>query len=125
MALKLLVVDDSASTRRMVVRTLNVAGLPPRAMHEAGDGNEALATLEMERALLYLDMPGMHGKTAPAHTRGNAQTRPLPVAALSTECRLARVRDQADPAARRLRKLFAPEALISVVADALEAVNDA
>jgi DNA-binding NtrC family response regulator len=61
MAAKILVVDDSAVIRRIVVATLRLAG---HEVAEATSGNEALARLLMEAfdvALSDLSMPGGGG----------------------------------------------------------------
>jgi len=41
----ILVVDDSAMMRKVVLRTLKMAGVEFDTVLEAGDGNEALAIL--------------------------------------------------------------------------------
>ena len=46
MALNILVVDDSATMRSMVARTLVMTGLPLVEIHQAADGREGLDVLE-------------------------------------------------------------------------------
>jgi two-component system chemotaxis response regulator CheY len=46
MAFNLLVVDDSAVMRRMIIRALQLSGLPLGEVHEAGDGEEGLRVLD-------------------------------------------------------------------------------
>lgn len=59
-----LVVDDSAAMRRMLVRTLAMAGVEEDRIATAGDGLEALKELEKHRPRLLLTdvtMPNMDG----------------------------------------------------------------
>ena len=46
MAKSLLLVDDSATMRKIILRTLRMAGLDIDSYEEAGDGNEALEKLK-------------------------------------------------------------------------------
>ncbi len=127
MALNLLVVDDSATMRRMIIRTLRVAGLPLREVHEAGDGSEALEKLagrSVDIALLDLNMPGMNGMTALERIRENPETRDLAVVVVSTEGSETRIQSVREKRARFLRKPFAPEALVAAVADAIGGVDE-
>jgi two-component system chemotaxis response regulator CheY len=127
MALNLLVVDDSATMRRMIIRTLKVAGLPLKAVLEAGDGTEALEKLaghDVDLALLDLNMPKMGGMDALAHIRKDPRTRDLPVVVVSTEGSDTRIKSVREQRAGFLRKPFAPEALVAAVADAIGGVDD-
>jgi len=59
-----LLVDDSAMMRKVVVRTLKMAGLEFDQVFEAGDGVEALACLrekEVELIMCDINMPVMNG----------------------------------------------------------------
>ncbi len=59
-----LVVDDSAVMRRMIIRTLELSGVPVGDIHEAGHGKEALAVLDehwVDLALVDINMPVMNG----------------------------------------------------------------
>jgi len=127
MALNLLVVDDSATMRKMIIRTLRVAGFCLRDIQEAGDGAEALQKLEgreVDLALLDLNMPGMGGMAALERIRDNPRTRDLPVVVVSTEGSETRIQVVKDQRARFLRKPFTPEDLVAAVADAIGGVDD-
>lgn len=127
MALNLLVIDDSAVMRRMIIRTLKVGGLPIKNVHEAGDGSEALEKLSshaVDLALLDLNMPGMNGMTTLAHIREDPKTKKLPVVVVSTEGSETRIQEIRDQGAMFLRKPFAPEALVAAIADAIGGVDD-
>ena len=80
-----LVVDDSAMIRRIVVSVVEQAGY--RAV-EAADGYEALAAVEAGvPALLILDliMPGMTGLATLEQLRARPQCADLPVLMLTVE----------------------------------------
>ena len=42
MALNILVVDDSATVRAVIVKTLELAEIPVNELHQAADGQQAL-----------------------------------------------------------------------------------
>jgi len=63
-SLNLLVVDDSAMMRAMLTRAARLSGLPIGAIHEAANGQEALALLEtqsVDALFTDLNMPVMTG----------------------------------------------------------------
>jgi two-component system chemotaxis response regulator CheY len=62
--MNVLIVDDSAVMRAMILKTLRLSGLSLGAAHQAGDGSTALRLLsehQIDLALLDLSMPGMRG----------------------------------------------------------------
>lgn len=64
MPLNVLVVDDSPVTRKMVRRAVLAAGLAIGEVHEAGDGEQALALLAhhpVDLVLADINMPAMTG----------------------------------------------------------------
>jgi CheY-like chemotaxis protein len=64
MSLDVLVVDDSAAIRRILQRVLRQTDLPVGQVYEAGDGCEALRTLQdrtIGRVLADINMPKMDG----------------------------------------------------------------
>ena len=82
MALKVLVVDDSATMRRMVARAVRMAGLPVEEVREAADGIEALEALAAGQAdLVMLDvhMPRLDGLATLRRLRDDPRTRAQPV----------------------------------------------
>lgn len=80
-----LVVDDSATMRRMVIASLR--GIEDAAFQEAGNGLEAierLAVSPVKLVLLDLNMPDMHGLEVVAFLRGHATFRSIPIIVLTT-----------------------------------------
>lgn len=60
-----LIVDDSKILRTKLKRILGASGVPPEAIREAGDGEEALSVVESQRVdVIFTDinMPGMGGR---------------------------------------------------------------
>jgi two-component system, chemotaxis family, chemotaxis protein CheY len=80
-----LVVDDSATMRRMVISSLRaIEGV---VFQEAGNGLEAiekLATGPVDLIVLDLNMPDMHGLEVVAFVRKHATFRQLPIIVLTT-----------------------------------------
>lgn len=64
MAKSLMVVDDSATMRKIIMRTVAMSGLQFSRMEEAGNGNEALEKLKagpIDIMLCDINMPEMSG----------------------------------------------------------------
>jgi two-component system cell cycle response regulator DivK len=80
---KILVVEDDPDNRRIVAKVLSVEGYH---VVEATDGIEALAQARAERPdliLMDLALPNMDGWEATRQLKGNAETRAIPVVALT------------------------------------------
>jgi len=80
-----LVVDDSATMRRMVMSSLR--GIEQTAYLEAANGLEAIEKLAINPValvLLDLNMPDMHGMEVVAFIRKHATFRELPIIVLTT-----------------------------------------
>ncbi len=114
MAFNVLVVDDSAVMRQMVVRTLKMSGLPLGTVLEAGNGEEGLFVLQdewVDLLLLDVNMPVMNGEEMLRRIRGNPETENLPVIVVSTEGSETRLAALHELGASIVRKPFAPETL--------------
>ncbi|MFO0554206.1 MAG: response regulator [Polyangiaceae bacterium] len=118
MAMDVLIVDDSATMRRIIGRALTMSGLPVRSMLEAEDGRSALeliARAKIDLALLDINMPGMNGIQALEALRESDATADLPVVVVSTEGSAPRLDRVRQLSAGFVRKPFTPEALIDAV----------
>ncbi len=65
MALNVLVLDDSAVMRAIIIKTLKLTGLPLGGIHEAANGKEGLEVLDanwVDLALVDINMPVMTGE---------------------------------------------------------------
>jgi two-component system, chemotaxis family, chemotaxis protein CheY len=114
MAFNVLVVDDSAVMRTMVVRTLRMSGIPLASVNEAGNGEEGLRALEehwVDLLLLDINMPVMNGEEMLRRVRENPETAALPVIVVSTEGSETRLQALQELGASIVRKPFAPETL--------------
>jgi two-component system, chemotaxis family, chemotaxis protein CheY len=116
-----LVVDDSAVTRAMIVKTLDLARVPVSECLQAGNGKEALELLEdhwVDIVFADLNMPVMGGREMLRVMRTTPELADIPVIVISSE--------HCDPtslplswASGYVRKPFTPEAL----RDAVEALT--
>lgn len=76
-----LIVDDSATMREMVKRTLRMAGLDVDGVYEASNGIEALARLaehEITVILVDINMPTMNGIQLLTRMKQNQRLRHIP-----------------------------------------------
>jgi two-component system chemotaxis response regulator CheY len=82
--MRCLVVDDSATMRRIVINTLKSLGYAD--IVEAGDGQEALAKCDASVGLVITDwnMPVMGGLELVKALRASAATASLPVLMVTT-----------------------------------------
>ncbi len=113
----ILVVDDSATMRRMLVATLR--GMGGVRFEEAASGLEAIERLAVgvvDLVVLDLNMPDMHGFEVLRFVRTHPSLRDLPVVIMTTrddgESRQDALREGAT---LYLTKPFSPEALVPEV----------
>jgi two-component system chemotaxis response regulator CheY len=114
MPLNVLIVEDSAVMRAMIVRTLRVSRLPLGEIHEVANGEEALEALEdhwIDLALVDLNMPVMDGQVLIDRIRAMRHLESLPVVVVSTEGSEQRIEAIRATGARFVRKPFTPETL--------------
>lgn len=121
--LTVLVVDDSAVMRRMIVRSMAVAGLPVGTVLEAGGGRQAFELLSVQWVDLVLcdiNMPEMNGIELVEKMVGDALTAKVPVVMVTTErseVRIEQLRKLGVTA--YLNKPFRPEELAKTVREVL------
>ncbi len=112
---RVLVVDDSATMRRMVVAALGSLGDVSFEQAVSGlDAIERVTLSPIDLVLLDLNMPDMHGLEVLRFIRGQAGLRSIPVVILTTrgdaDSRAAALREGAT---LYLTKPFAPAAIAS------------
>jgi len=119
---QILVVDDSATMRRMVRASLQ--SLPDVTFGEASTGLEAieqLAISSVDLIVLDLNMPDMHGLEAIEFVRGHDLYRAIPIVVLTTRGDdNSRERAMSAGASRYLTKPFDPRTLAREVLDLLK-----
>jgi two-component system chemotaxis response regulator CheY len=84
----ILVVDDSAAIRKILTRVLRQTGMAIQTIHEAGDGQDALAVMAQHRVDLVLsdiNMPKMDGLQLLASLKASPQWHNVPVVMITTE----------------------------------------
>ena len=117
----ILVVDDSATMRRMVIASLRA--LPGLQFGEASTGLEALERLALapvDLMILDLNMPDMHGLEVLQFVRSQAHYRAIPVIILTTRGdNDSRAVALAAGASQYLTKPFTPQSLVAHVSTLL------
>ncbi|AQT66888.1 putative chemotaxis protein CheY [Anaerohalosphaera lusitana] len=115
MAKSLLLVDDSATMRKIILRTLRMAGLDIDNFEEAGDGNEALEKLNAQPAdimLCDINMPGMGGLELVKKVREMDSCNDTKIVMISTESSDDLIESvMADGANGYVTKPFTPESI--------------
>ena len=118
--MRVLVVDDSATMRKMIKRVLGMCGLPLTAFHEAGNGQEALDLLQVttvDLMLVDVNMPVMDGLTLIERVRGDERYRGVDVLVVSSESSQARIERFASLGAGYIHKPFTPEVFKAALKD--------
>lgn len=113
MALDVLIVDDSAAIRKILVRVLRQTDVPVGEVYEAGDGVEALDKLKTQKVGLVLsdiNMPNMDGLQLLGQLRAHPDLKALPVIMITTEGSQNKVMEAVNlGAAGYVRKPFTAE----------------
>lgn len=125
----ILIVDDSATVRQMVKRTLAMSGLDVDKIYEAGNGIEALARLadhHVDVMMVDINMPTMNGIQLLERMKQSDLLKDIPVVIASTEGSQTRI-DQLrrDGAFGYVRKPFKPEQIRDVLTPLLGIKDDA
>lgn len=120
MALNILLIDDSAVMRAMIVKSLHMSGVPIGDVHQAANGADGLAMLEnqwIDLVMLDISMPVMRGDVMLEQMRRDPALADLPVVVISSERADERVARMQSLGARHLPKPFTPEQLRDVILD--------
>ena len=126
----ILVVDDSSTMRKIIIKGLNESGIPDCEFVQAGDGLEALEALsknEVDLVLSDINMPNMDGiqfvrcvrdhKALEATAVGDKERikkvgNSIPIVMITTEGGLDKVQEALSAGANDyLKKPFTPEEL--------------
>jgi len=86
--MKLLIVDDSATMRKIIMRSIRQSGFKVDKFLEAGNGKEALELITsnpVDIVLTDINMPDMDGLELLKKLRSSAETKGLPVIMITTE----------------------------------------
>jgi two-component system, chemotaxis family, chemotaxis protein CheY len=119
-----LVVDDSAAIRKILQRVLRQTGMAINTIHEAGNGEEALAVLKEHKVHLILsdiNMPKMDGLQLLASLKANSDWAQVPVVMITTEGGETKVAEAVKlGAAGYVRKPFTADQIKEKLAGILE-----
>jgi len=119
MAFRILIVDDSATTRAIIKRTIKMAGVPTDKVLEAPNGMEALRLLAgepVDLVLADLHMPEMDGVEMTRRILADESTKMIPVIIISAEPNTGRLEQLKQDGARGyLRKPFTPESVRNLI----------
>jgi len=111
--IRALIVDDSSVMRKIVERSLLRAGIELAEVFEAGNGAEALGTLQQNKVDLILcdiNMPVMDGLEFVKQLPGVENAKGVPVVMITTEGSEGQVVQALSAGARGyIRKPFTPE----------------
>jgi two-component system chemotaxis response regulator CheY len=124
MYLNVIVVDDSATMRRVIGRALRMLCLPIGRIDEASDGAVALAALRAQRfdlAIVDINMPNMNGLALIEAVASDPQLAGVAIVVVSTEAGKARLLELDARGFRFVRKPFDPERLLDAIVGAIGA----
>jgi len=113
-----LVADDSAVMRSMIIRILRLSGLSFSEIYEATNGRDGLDILDqkwVDLALVDINMPIMNGEEMIDHIRNCKEIADLPIIVVSTESNVDRVENIRRKNVKFVHKPFTPEALRKVI----------
>jgi two-component system chemotaxis response regulator CheY len=125
MTLNILVVDDSATVRAVIAKTLEIANVPVNELHNASNGKEALDILAshwIDLVFADINMPVMGGVEMIEKMCADGLLKTVPVVIISTEGSATRIEQLKMKGVRAyIRKPFIPEMIKEVVNDIMEA----
>jgi len=124
MDINVLIVDDSAAIRKILVRVLAQTDLPIKQVHEANDGSEALKVVEANEVSLILsdiNMPNCDGLELLTQLRLTPKWKDLSVIMITTEGSQAKVMEAVQLGAKGyVRKPFTAEQIKEKVLSCLK-----
>ncbi len=126
MALNVLVVDDSAVMRAMIIKTLRMTGLPVGEVYQAANGQEGLAALAehwIDPGIVDINMPVMDGEEMIERMQGDPDVADTPIIVISTEGSETRINRLIQKGVEFVHKPFRPETIRDIVAK-ITGVND-
>ncbi len=122
MAINVLIVDDSAVMRAMIIKTMRMSGLPLGEIHQAANGREGLAALQeywIDLVMLDINMPIMNGEEMMESMQQNPDLRDTPTIVISTEGSETRIERLLSKSVSFIHKPFSPEIIRDTVKELL------
>ena len=127
MAYNFLLVDDSATMRAVIMRTIKMTDLDIAAFHEASNGLMALELLEKEQidlALIDINMPIMSGLELIDRIIAKQADSLIPIIVVTTEANPTRIGELIEKGVKGyVHKPFNPNQIREAILDALGVCN--
>jgi len=120
MAINILIVDDSAVMRAMILKTMRMAGLPLGETYQAANGQEGLDVLNqhwIDLVIADINMPVMNGEEMIDRMQENPDMKEIPIIVVSTEGSKTRIERLQHKGVRFIHKPFSPEIIRDTVRD--------
>lgn len=117
--LNILIVDDSATMRRFVRRAVQLSAVPVGEVHEAANGQEALAVIDahdVDALFTDINMPIMSGAELLRELERQGRRTPVRIV-VSTDGSEARRREMKDLAHWYVNKPVRPEVVRDVLSE--------
>jgi two-component system, chemotaxis family, chemotaxis protein CheY len=125
MAYNILIVDDSETMRKVILKALTLSGFDLGICLEAGNGEEALKVLNdqwIDLILTDLNMPVMNGLDLVRNLKASPSLQGIPVVLITTEGSETRLQELFELGIKDyIQKPFHPETLRDVLTRVLEA----
>ena len=122
MAINVLIIDDSAVMRAMILKAMRMSGLPLGDIYQAADGRQGLKVLNehwIDLVLLDISMPVMDGEQMIDYMIEEPDLKDIPVVVISTEGSQTRIERLRRKGAQFVHKPFSAEILRNTVIDIL------
>ena len=120
MTLNILIVDDSAVMRAMILKTMRMTDLPLGETYQAANGQEGLDVLNqhwIDLVIADINMPVMNGEEMIDRMQENPDTKQIPIIVVSTEGSKTRIERLQHKGARFIHKPFSPEIIRDTITD--------
>ncbi|MEZ4525477.1 MAG: response regulator [Desulfobacterales bacterium] len=127
MVINVLVVDDSAVMRAMIIKTMKMSGLPVGTIHQAANGKEGLEILRqhwIDLVIADINMPVMNGEEMIDQMLAHPETRDVSIIVISTEGSDTRIERLLHKGAAFVHKPFTPENIRDTVRKIMDLEND-
>jgi two-component system chemotaxis response regulator CheY len=119
MAYNVLIVDDSAIVRKVLIKTFGLSGIEVNNFIQAGNGKEGLDALKanwVDVIFLDINMPVMNGMEFMKKLREDQAYKDTPVVVVSTEGSQERIEELQKAGIKSfLRKPVTPEHLVETI----------
>lgn len=123
MAFNILIVDDSDIIRRMISRTINMAGVPVGELLEADNGRTGLEVMGenwIDIVFTDINMPEMDGVTMIEKMHDDDLLKHIPIVVVSTEGSETKIEKLWTKGMKAfVKKPFTPESIRDVIRDVL------